>query len=40
MVSKLAFPSIDNTMVVATNFGDVFYAQFDPNTAGDAKLMK
>jgi hypothetical protein len=37
LVSKLAFPSIENTLVVATNFGTVFYAQYDPAKPGECR---
>jgi hypothetical protein len=30
----------ENTIAIATTFGNVFYAQFDPNTSGSSKLIK
>lgn len=37
MVSKVAFTSADNTLIVTTSLGTVFYAQYDPAKPGECK---
>jgi hypothetical protein len=40
MIIKVAFPQQESTIMVATTFGNLFYAKFDPNAPGNAKQIK